>query len=702
MLEPTIPEVTAAIRSLYADELKPLGRVILKRLREHAAAAQASSLGLSAEEVDPEEAPRIDPKQLRRLCESCQLLHVEPEEGKEYCALLKSEVFHFVDVCSPHDPYPVDLWTAFQDYLRSLCTEEEMVLPCGRYTCARTLMSRQLPFFTGCSLGQVCHIVQLAISHRRLLGYREGQLVPFLASEEWEKEQCAFQQQPFPSKKSTGSGALPVASWDETRACLWQLLSEATGLELALSNVKRLFRSNFGLELSETTLGYARLFDLLQDPRIQDVCTLHPQSRGQILVRRVTVAVPGPQRSLGGMPFVRLEAGERVPSGEPAKPFCLSTTPMVQSVPPILSFPPPRGYERNEISGEQVNLRSSYRSPSDIMGQCRVNHNFGAQVDLNSWELISPGATPWGCVDSSCSSNGTDPKCWDLVSPGASPRGCRTSSTCSSPTSGGMAGERCDSDSASTTEESSPEWSFCSASEENEFSGSDMAEAEACTVRAALCSSSLSSLLSPTMRVERGIAVKNTFIDISPQGRGLLPGSARRRTQSEPKNMASRNDAWEIACHTLLSRPRAATCLSHVKEAECDGGVVAAVSSIASSSASWADMEDGGESSTDTVEEAAEEQNESQRAGVTSTRAREVPRHAHRCRQWARHGADCAWGSWGCNSGGSSDWYSSRSSSEYWQQERRRYSYGSSYSRGAQYSSRWQATTDSHAWCGRR
>jgi len=49
-----------------------------------------------------------------------------------------------------------------------------------------------------------------------------------------------------------------------------------------LPNVKRLFRSRFQLDLSETALGHSRISDLLQDTRFQDICTL--QSRGNTYV----------------------------------------------------------------------------------------------------------------------------------------------------------------------------------------------------------------------------------------------------------------------------------------------------------------------------------------------------------------------------------------------------------------------------------
>jgi len=282
----TVPEVLASVRSLYADDLKPFGRVLLKRLRERVAAAVALSQGLLIDEVDPESMPKIDPKRLRKVCQMCPQLRVDPEEGREFSVVLIGHPGSFLDVCSPHDAYPQQMWQDFASYFQHV-GGEEMRLPGGRYACARVLVKRNLPFLVGCSLGQVCHIIQLAISQKRILGYLEGQLVPYRHSEEWVKEQCAFHQQPICAKP--GAAPLPVATLEQARQRLCELLNTESNPEpgvLTLSNVKRLFRSRFSLELSETALGHSRLFDLLRDVRFRDVCVLQAHKNGQLLVKR--------------------------------------------------------------------------------------------------------------------------------------------------------------------------------------------------------------------------------------------------------------------------------------------------------------------------------------------------------------------------------------------------------------------------------
>ena len=52
---------------------------------------------------------------------------------------------------------------------------------------------------------------------------------------------------------------------------------------IPLSNVKRLFRSRYHTELSETALGHSKLSELLQDPRLKDICHVRLQGHGYVV-----------------------------------------------------------------------------------------------------------------------------------------------------------------------------------------------------------------------------------------------------------------------------------------------------------------------------------------------------------------------------------------------------------------------------------
>jgi len=285
----TKPEVLVSVASLYEDGLRPFGRVLLKRLRERAAARYATEHGLPVESVDPEDMPRLNPRHLRKVCETCRQLRVVSEEGREFSVTLAAQPSNFLDVCSAVDPYPEEFWQEFACFLDD--DGEELQMPGGRYACARALLIKRLPLLQEYSLAHVCHIVHLAINCRRLLGYnREGWLVAYMHSEAWIKEQCASAQ------SSTGQEKLPVVSWEEARTLLRELLHPYQQAGITLSNLKRLFRVTFERELSETVLGHVRLLDLMKDPRMAEVCVLSGHGNGQTMVKAIpAVTVPALQ-----------------------------------------------------------------------------------------------------------------------------------------------------------------------------------------------------------------------------------------------------------------------------------------------------------------------------------------------------------------------------------------------------------------------
>merc|ERR550525_2290613 len=96
------------------------------------------------------------------------------------------------------------------------------------------------------------------------------------------KEQSAKCRRPC-ANTGRHSKTSTYATWDMIRPCLQQLLS-SSGQPMPLSLVKRLFRAQFNVELSETALGYAKLSQCLQDPRVRDLCDVKLQGQGYTIV----------------------------------------------------------------------------------------------------------------------------------------------------------------------------------------------------------------------------------------------------------------------------------------------------------------------------------------------------------------------------------------------------------------------------------
>lgn len=263
-------EVLAAVETLYLDELQPYGRILRKRLAERSEKAGQASAD-------------VDMKRLRQVCEACPWLCVQVEEGGDWSVLSRSRQPAFVDVYSPQDPYPQELWQAASIYFEGV-EDANMMLPGGRYSCAQALISRGLPFLSGRTLGQVCHIVQLAISQKKILGYLNGAVVPYGRSQSMIKERCAEKQKACASA-ARGSGCSGLADWEAVVKGLKEILDGFTPgtTHIPLSNIKRLFRSRFNLELSETSLGHAKLSELLQDSRLRTVCSVRLQGHGYVV-----------------------------------------------------------------------------------------------------------------------------------------------------------------------------------------------------------------------------------------------------------------------------------------------------------------------------------------------------------------------------------------------------------------------------------
>jgi len=266
-------EVLSAIDSLYSDELKPIGRILRKRLGELAGPV-TERLGKKAL------------KMLRETCEACAWLNVRTEEGGDWSVVIAGRPERFVDVHTPEESYPASLWREAAAYFDSL-NDTDKALPGGRYEAAQALLTRGLPFLAGRSLGQVCHIVQLAISSKSLLGYRSGKIVPYRLSQSVQKAEFAEQRRIF---SGAGDEELPVATWETLLSGMRQLMADlAPGhgggqSYVVLAGIKRLFQTQLGLNLSETALGHGKLMDLFRDDRLQGICKVELRHVGHVVV----------------------------------------------------------------------------------------------------------------------------------------------------------------------------------------------------------------------------------------------------------------------------------------------------------------------------------------------------------------------------------------------------------------------------------
>jgi hypothetical protein len=202
----------------------------------------------------------------------------------------------------------------------------------------------------------VCHIVQLGISQKKLLGYLHGAVVPYGRSQSRLKDQCAVHQM-----ACSGEGAVAgdLADWETMRTFLREIMSRLTpGVDsIPLSNMKRLFRARFHKELSETKLGHAKLSELFQDSRLHDLCALRLQGHNYVVTpvaapRKLHVAdniyqkspvstAPTPMRNVErstlrerAQKVAPLSLDDALPSPPSRLPSCLTPAADVAGVPP--------------------------------------------------------------------------------------------------------------------------------------------------------------------------------------------------------------------------------------------------------------------------------------------------------------------------------------------------------------------------------
>jgi len=367
-------EVLAAIESLYADQVRPQGRILLKRLGERAAAARAGQVALGSIPglaVGSEVVPRLDTAHIRKVCERCPRIQVVAEAGTEYSALLVGRTPSFIDPCSNDDPFPERLWSEMAAFFGSY-QNRGVRLPGGRYACARALAATHLPFLAGRSLGEVCHIVQLAVSQRQVLGYLDGHVVPYFQSEAVVKQHSAVLQQPAWSlKKDT----MAVADLAQARECLRAILAGSGEAGVPLPNVKRLFRSRFQLELSETALGHCRISDLLQDERFLDICTLQPRGNTYVVVL-----------SQGSVSEVGADFAS--PDEEIDEEAC-----SVSDHTPTKHEEEQHSFWQSFAARTFIHLKSSPATPVRRSSSVPKDHGFGQNLDLSPSDSVSTEAT---------------------------------------------------------------------------------------------------------------------------------------------------------------------------------------------------------------------------------------------------------------------------------------------------------------------
>jgi len=252
--------LVSALESLYQDRIKPLANYVKGRLKERSCPESLvkSFVELYAEHSDLFRVER--PSQVE-------------EEVIIFCVKEPSWFKGWVDIDSPSDPYDESMWQALEKFL-----DGEHTFAGGRYGMARELMQRNLAFLAPHSLGEVCHIVQLAIQHRRLIVYHRKMLKPI---------QTVLQ----PSATSiVGNLAIQegedIKDMDDLCAVLFRmLLHHPQGLRLC--RLKQMIKHEFSRKLSEMSFQCTKLIELFNTEPLTSTFVLDTENDGKSIYVRM-------------------------------------------------------------------------------------------------------------------------------------------------------------------------------------------------------------------------------------------------------------------------------------------------------------------------------------------------------------------------------------------------------------------------------
>merc|ERR1712232_875900 len=244
--------LVTALESLYQDRIKPMASYVKGRLKERLC-------------------PEMIMKNFVELYSKHSdlfLVH-QATHADEVAIFLVNEPCWFkgwIDIDSPNDPYDESMWEEFAKFL-----DGEHTFAGGRYGMARELMLRKLPFLATHTLGEVCHIVQLAIQHRRLIVYHRKMLKPI------QTVLC----QPSPAN-SHGAGAdgEEIKDMDDLCFVLFRMLRHHPQ-GIPLCRINQMIKYELSRKLSEMAFQCTKLIELFSQEPLAATFVLDTENDGK-------------------------------------------------------------------------------------------------------------------------------------------------------------------------------------------------------------------------------------------------------------------------------------------------------------------------------------------------------------------------------------------------------------------------------------
>jgi len=348
----------------------------------------------------------------------------------------------WIDTSAHADPFPSTLWAAFEKYLENLArlvrnsnsgggasgnVRQDGDFPQDNapgidvpshafrgecFSMALELEQRRLPFLQGRKLGEIYHIVHLALQ-KKLLAYEDNFLVPTAVHSVCRN---TINTLAATSRRSTVGGveSMPVVqTHSELRDVVQKVLLECPeGLDLSMLKVKILETQN--VRLNESVFGCAKLLELVRLPALSSVCAVErlPGRSAYRLVRRgpshgppqeslftaapeaAAAAAPVGRRAAHSPPPPPPQPAARFPPwGAPAmpprKPLLLATAPAVPAWPHRSSYNFAPRQEARDANWQTHDVRENF---------ARQQHPT-AEPPKALGVLGTYGTSATGCVD---------------------------------------------------------------------------------------------------------------------------------------------------------------------------------------------------------------------------------------------------------------------------------------------------------------
>eukprot|EP00929_Paragymnodinium_shiwhaense_P089524 TRINITY_DN4965_c0_g1_i1.p1 TRINITY_DN4965_c0_g1~~TRINITY_DN4965_c0_g1_i1.p1 ORF type:complete len:815 (-),score=173.37 TRINITY_DN4965_c0_g1_i1:647-3091(-) len=250
-----------ALESIYWDRIKPMSYYVKGRLKQQSVPEPLVKSFLTLYEQHSDLFNVLQPRTPDD--EACIYFVEEPEwfDG-------------WVDIDSPDDPYDEEMWEEFSNYLEA-GPEGGDSFPGGRYGMACELLKRDLSFLKYYSLGEVCHIVQLAIQHRKLIAYHQKMLKPV---------KTLMSQSPDGEPDTPGRTV--VTHIDHLCLLVFRLLLRHPEGVL-LSRMKQMISDEFACVISETAFQCTKLSELFSREPLSEAFELDTDDSGGVIYVRM-------------------------------------------------------------------------------------------------------------------------------------------------------------------------------------------------------------------------------------------------------------------------------------------------------------------------------------------------------------------------------------------------------------------------------